>query len=72
MTRCPQVSAFETGSAEEEVELLLEYYLERAVSINTEAQKLLSVARDMESSLSVLLRCDDGQIRSLLCFITHE
>ena len=39
----------------EEVEDLLEYYMQRAASTQSEAERLLASARDMEESIAVSL-----------------
>eukprot|EP00898_Chlorokybus_atmophyticus_P007140 jgi/Chlat1/7427/Chrsp6S07448 len=58
------------AAAEEEVELLLEYYLERAVSVHMECEKLLAVARDMETSISVHLSSRRYEVNRLELLLT--
>eukprot|EP00958_Prasinococcus_capsulatus_P022718 scaffold3210_cov402-Prasinococcus_capsulatus_cf.AAC.20 len=47
--------AFEIEEEEEEVELVLEYYLQRCEAVHSEAGKFLEATRDMEDSISVNL-----------------
>lgn len=49
----------------EEVEDLLEYYLQRAATTQTEAQRLLDGARDLEESISVSLSARRFEVRAL-------
>eukprot|EP00898_Chlorokybus_atmophyticus_P007139 jgi/Chlat1/7426/Chrsp6S07492 len=63
-------SARFAGMQEEEVEMLLEYYLERAVSCNMEARKLLAEARDMEASIAVNISSRRYEVQRLELLLT--
>lgn len=50
----------------EEVEDLLEYYLQRAATTQSEAERLLAGARDLEESIGVSLSARRFEVRALL------
>ena len=51
----------------EEVEDLLEYYLQRATTTQSEAERLLAGSRDLEESIGVSLSARRFEVDPLLC-----
>lgn len=51
----------------EEVEDLLEYYLQRATTTQSEAERLLAGSRDLEESIGVSLSARRFEVGLLLC-----
>lgn len=51
----------------EETEDLLEYYLQRAANTQSEAERLLAGARDLEESIGVSLSARRFEVRPRLC-----
>lgn len=51
----------------EEVEDLLEYYLQRATTTQSEAERLLAGSRDLEESIGVSLSARRFEVRLVLC-----
>lgn len=54
----------------EEVEDLLEYYLQRATTTQSEAQRLLDGARDLEESISVSLSARRFEVSSMSAYLS--
>lgn len=55
----------------EEVEDLLEYYLQRATTTQSEAERLLAGSRDLEESIGVSLSARRFEVSRLLCMMKH-
>lgn len=53
----------------EEVEDLLEYYLQRATTTQSEAERLLAGSRDLEESIGVSLSARRFEVSQLLCLL---
>lgn len=51
----------------EETEDLLEYYLQRSANTQSEAERLLAGARDLEESIGVSLSARRFEVRPHLC-----